>query len=56
MKRLQQSFVKIENQLGENEPDDESVKLDIEDDTALWNETIGTESILLLRPPDMQLV
>ena len=46
IKRVEDAFTTIEDQLNEDEPEKESIELDVQDATTQWNETITTFDII----------
>jgi len=46
IKRVEDAFTTVEDQLKDDEPEKVSVELDVQDATAQWNETMTTFDII----------
>ena len=54
IKRVEDVFTTIEDQLNEDEPEKESIELDVQDATTQWNETMTTFDIIIKEQEALQ--
>ena len=54
IKRVEDAFTTIEDQLNEDEPEKESIELDVQDATTQWNETMTTFDIIIKEQEALQ--